>query len=177
MVNLDAELLKLWWEELEGLEKVCAERQKRQALRDAKLVAKCGHGDEKACLALRLATTGMGLSLLGRQVAHLHHLIRYALDIAVLDFHAKRDREGLLKLLRALPTPVRRWYLSEQGAPQRWCEEMLGELIEVLTKSRVEVKLTLSEEEALRAAALWGSEWRNKLREKLREALRAELSV
>jgi hypothetical protein len=174
MVSLDAELLKLWWEELEGLEKA---HVKHQALRDAKLVAKCGHGDEKACLALKLATTGIGLSLLGRQVAHLHHLVRYALDMAVIDFHAKRDREGLLKLLISLPVPVRRWYLSERGAPQRWCEEMLGELIEVLTKSRVELKLTLSEEEALRAATLWGSEWRNKLREKLREALRAELSV
>jgi hypothetical protein len=174
MVNLDAELLKLWWEELEALEKAQA---KHQALRDAKLVAKCGHGDEKACLALKLATTGIGLSLLGRQVAHLHHLIRYALDMAVLDFHAKRDREGLLKLLLSLPLPVRRWYLSEQGAPQRWCEEMLGETVEILTKSRVEVKLVLSEEEALRAIELWGSRWRDVLRERLREALRAELSV
>jgi len=168
------ELLALWWRELQLLQREEERRREARARRDAVLFARCGHGDEKACLALKLSQPWLPLS--ERAAARLLSRIRHALDMAVLDLHVRGDGEGLLRLLRALPPQLRRWYLGEDGVPQRWCRELLGEeVVEALRKSRAEVKVVLSDEEVLRAIELWGPEWREKLREAVREAVRERL--
>jgi hypothetical protein len=173
--ELPLELLALWWRELRLFQREEERRREARARRDARLIAKCGHGDEKACLALKLSPPSWR-PLSERAALHQLSQIRHALDMAVIGFHARGDGEGLLRLLRALPPQLRRWYFGEGDAPQRWCRELLGEeVVEALKRSRAEVKVVLSDEEVLRAIELWGAEWREKLREIAGRAVRERL--
>jgi hypothetical protein len=174
--ELGTELLKLWWEEVQTIERAHGDRRLR-VLRDERLFHKCSHGDEKACLAHRLLALEAHLPEVLRAVARLTSLIRYTLDMAALEAHARGDREGFLRLLLSLPPSLRRWWLTEEDdLSRRWARELLGDLFEIVTKSRVEVKVVLTSEEALRAIELWGADWREKLRETVREAVREQLT-
>jgi hypothetical protein len=175
-VEPPTELLKLWWEEVQSIESAHGERRST-ALREERLLAKCAHGDERACLAHKLLTLSPWFPETLRAAARLASLIRYAISMTALEAYMRGDREGFLRFLLSLPAALRRWWLTEEDdPPRRWARELLGDLFELMVKSRVEVKVVLTSEEALRAIELWGAEWREKLRETVRETIKERLA-
>jgi len=176
MREIPPELLGLWWREVEAIERACS-APRAVPLRERRLAARCGHGDDKACLALKLMASSPRLPEPLRAAARVTALILNRLETAALEAHVRGDREGLARLLLSLPPRLRRWWLGQEDSlAVRWVRELLGaEVAETLAKSRAEIKVVLTEEEVLRAVALWGPGWRERLRAAAREAVRAAL--
>jgi hypothetical protein len=81
----------------------------------------------------------------------------------------------ILNLLLGLSPELRRWYLQNcDNFYRSLLEKVLGkEAVEILSKTRVELKIVLNTEEALPLIKRFGKEWRERAREAVRKALKS----
>ena len=97
-------------------------------------------------------------------------LVRHTVTDFIYAFWRNRDAEGLLRFLLSLPAGVRRAVVEREGF-DTFLKLLPEEVLDVLKKSRVEVKVVLDVEEAVELALKYGSRWRDVVKDMIREAV------
>ena len=169
-------ILQMWFEELQEFEKLhkeAVERFKQKTL----LHVHRYHLTEPAGLLtdpaekLSDAYTDIYFSITSLLISSINRLI---IDIVTLCMLSNKDcSTDILDLLIELPPKLRRWYLQNSDFYRSYViEKVLGkEIVEVLSKTRVELKIVLDADEAIQLIRKFGKEWKEKTREVVRKAL------
>jgi hypothetical protein len=88
-----------------------------------------------------------------------------AIDAVYERCYARGDRDSFTSLFLQLPYKLRKWYL-EPPYRRKLVEAFVGsEVMEVMDKARVEVKVVVDVEDVIPLVKKYGSNWREKLRE------------
>jgi uncharacterized protein (DUF4415 family) len=139
-------------------------------------------GDMLVCLFWSVSSLELQMRFEDMVSTELERLITgtigwYILD-CYIDYNLKNDyacAEHLLTVFTKLSPRLRKWCL--QRIHREYLDalaKLLGsDVTEVLSKSRVEVKLVLDVEEVLPLVRRFGKEWREKVKEVFREALKS----
>jgi hypothetical protein len=112
---------------------------------------------------------------LERLQVELETLADRVLDGMFRWYYVRGDRGGFVSLFLRLPYKLRKQYL-EKPYVRRLIGEFVGpEMLEVLGKARVEVKVVLDVEDVIPLITAHGSGWRERLREIVRKAISIEV--
>jgi hypothetical protein len=112
---------------------------------------------------------------LERLQVELETLVDRVLDGMFRWYYVRGDRDGFVPLFLRLPYKLRKQYL-EKPYVRRLIGEFVGpEMLEVLGKARVEVKVVLDVEDVIPLITAHGSSWRERLREIVRKAINIEV--
>jgi len=176
MSNLDArdsiELAIIWYEEFQSLSGFT----EYMKVKFSHIMHKARHGDSAAKEFLRIHDTAFRTYLDNTGYAQekpLHPLeeIKTKLEtqaLILLDgirikHMVNGDAEGFISLFLRLPRGARRWYLGEPHR-RRLVRKIVGpELMEILEKDHVEIRVTLDVEEVIPLIIAYGRAWRYKL--------------
>jgi hypothetical protein len=97
-------------------------------------------------------------------------------DVMFERCYARGDRDGFISLFLRLPYKLRKHYLEEKPYVRRMIKEFVGpEMLEVLDKTRIEVKVIVDVEDVIPLIKTYGSNWREKLREVVRKVIEMEV--
>jgi hypothetical protein len=92
-----------------------------------------------------------------------------AIDTVYERCHARGDRDSFISLFLQLPYKLRKRYL-EPPYRRKLVEAFVGsEVMEVMGRARVEVKVVVDVEDVIPLVKKYGSNWREKLRELVRK--------
>jgi hypothetical protein len=112
---------------------------------------------------------------LERLQIELETLVDHVLDEMFRWFYVRGDRGGFVSLFLRLPYKLRKQYLEKPYVRQLIGEFVEPEMLEVLGKARVEVKVVLDVEDVIPLITAHGSSWRDRLREIVRKAVSIEV--
>jgi hypothetical protein len=163
----------LWWEEQKSIVKMNEARE----LAYKRIIELCRHGHVEFC---ELELYKLYFDIVERQEIPVRRdaivlatKARSIVNYTLLDAHVKKDADLMLKTLLSLPSDFRKHYIENISEPEKsWLRELLGdEVLELLKKSRVELKLVLSVDEVLPLVRRYGKEWREEARKLLEKAL------
>jgi hypothetical protein len=105
----------------------------------------------------------------------LETLAANVLDTAYMRCYARGDRDGFISLFLRLPYKLRKWYLDRPYA-KKMIEEFVGpEILEIMDKARIEVKVVVGVEDVIPLIKTYGSGWRERLKEIVRKAINIEV--
>jgi hypothetical protein len=108
---------------------------------------------------------------LERLQVKLETLLDSLLDEMFRWYYIRGDRDGFVSLFLRLPYKLRKHYLEKPYVRRLIGEFIEPEILEVLDKARVEVKVVLNVEDVIPLIKMYGSNWREKLREIVRTAI------
>jgi len=175
----DVGLATLWWEEYKVIERMLADRWERFE----RLYITCLHTNNEHCEAVfaqnsmhKVESTLPPLLLAAVKILSEAELI---INEILLEAYIKRDPNLALKTLLALPRDFRITFLDEMNESyETWLRQLLGsETLELLKKTRVELKLVLNVDEVLPLVQRYGEKWREEAKQLLRKALESEFSI
>lgn len=176
---IDIGLAVLWWEEYKSIERLLADRREKLD----RLFMSCLHSNDERCEALHVQTLisiieGPIPPLLLDAVGILTRAKEIINEI-LFNAHVRRDPGLAFRTLLALPRDFRASYLTELHEPLRtWLKKLLGdEALELLKKSRVELKLVLDVEDVLPMVQRYRDKWREEARRLLIKALEREFPI
>jgi len=176
---IDVGLASLWWEEYKSIERMLSDRREKLD----RLFMHCLHSNDERCEALHVQTH---ISIIEGPIPPLLldavRILTRAQEIIneiLLNADVKRDPDLALRTLLALPRDFRISYLTELHEPFRtWLRELLGsEVLELLKKNRVELKLVLDVDEVLPMVQRYKDKWREEARRLLIKALEREFPI
>ena len=176
---VDINLASLWWEEFKTIDQMFANRWERLE----RLYITCLHTNNEHCEAVfaqnsmhKVESTLPPLLLAAVKILSEAELI---INEILLEAYIKRDPNLALKTLLALPRDFRITLLDELNEPYKtWLSRLLGnEVLELLKKTRVELKLVLDIDEVLPMVERYGDKWREEAKQLLRKALESEFSI
>jgi hypothetical protein len=99
------------------------------------------------------------------------------IDVVYERCHARGDRDSFISLFLRLPYRLRKRYL-EPPYRRELVEAFVGsEVMEVMDKARVEVKVVVDVEDVIPLVKKYGGNWREKIREMIKEMIRREVGV
>jgi hypothetical protein len=169
----DVDLATLWWEEYKTIDQMFANRWERFE----RLYITCLHSHDKHCEAVfaqnsmhKIESTLPPLLLVAVKILSKAELI---INEILLEAYIKRDPNLALRTLMALPRDFRITLLDELNESYKtWLRQLLGnEVLELLKKTRVELKLVLNVDEVLPLVQRYGDKWREEAKQLLRKAL------
>jgi uncharacterized protein (DUF4415 family) len=178
-------VLELWFEELQTFEALVAEKRERLWKLLEQTFHRCNHGDRSSCLFWSVASLEPQMRFEDMVSTRLKTLITGTIGWFILDCYTRYNLENdcacvdyLLTVFTKLSPKLRKWCL--QHMYKEYLDalaKLLGsEVVDALSKSRVEVKLVLDVEEVLPLVRRFGKEWREKVKEAFREALKMVVS-
>jgi hypothetical protein len=176
-VITDISVAILWWEEYKVVERWYKLVSSERDTRFNRVVEMCRHLSREFCniayTEMYLATIGGSQDPLLRDANRLFTRAKNIIDFIIFDAHLKKDPNLALKTLLSLPRDFRIHYIENIHEPLRtWLRELLGdEVVDVLKKTRVELKIVLDVEDAVKLIQMYGSSWREKARELLKSVL------
>jgi hypothetical protein len=175
---VDTSVAALWWEEYNGVEDSLAERR----LKYDRMFERCLHHNDELCYAahiqMHISAIELPLEPQLRDAVRNYSRAKNIVDKIMFEAHVRNNTDLALKTLLSLPRDFRIHYIENMHEPLRtWIRQMLGdEVLELLKKTRVELKIVLDIEDAVRLVRLYGSNWRERARELLRKALETSQS-
>jgi uncharacterized protein (DUF4415 family) len=168
----------LWWEEYNCVEDSLAERK----LKYNRMFESCLHHNDELCyvahIQMHISAIELPLEPVLRDSLRNYSRAKNIIDKIMFEAHVRNNTDLALKTLLSLPRDFRIHYVSNLHEPLRtWIRQMLGdEVLELLKKSRVEIKIVLDVEDAVKLIRKYGKEWRERARELLRKALETSQS-
>ena len=157
------------------------------------LAHKANHGDIYALALFEIELAPVGLPpevfhvsnpflKLARVVEVIHSIMKYPLiyagkpeKLGEVVRKAKELRDKLVSEILKLKPNVRAKVVKEIGkwVPEKVFNEVFGvDAKEILSKTRIEVKIVLKPEEALKLARRYGKAWKQKIRERVEELVK-----
>ena len=170
-------VLELWFEEMQTFQALKAEEEKRFRVLLEKTFHRCNHGDKPACLFWDIISLELQRSSASIASFELEQVIVGAVGESIINCYIRYNmgkdstcRDNLLSVFMGMSPKLRRWCLQHLSSIYvEALAKLLGsEVVNVLSKTRVEIKLVLGVEEVLP----FGKEWREKAKEAFREALK-----
>ena len=182
MKNPDVPVLELWFEELQTFEALATEKREKLWKLLEQTFYECNHGDSSACLFWSISSLEPQMRFEDMVSAKLKTLITGTIGWYILDCYTRYNLENdytcvdyLLTVFTKLSPKLRKWCLQHMYKEELdTLSKLLGsEVVEVLGKSRVELKVVLDVVEVLPLIRRFGREWREKVEEVFREALKS----
>jgi hypothetical protein len=176
---IDVGIATLWWEESKAIEKNLANRNERLD----RLFMSCLHSDDERCEALHvltlLATIEIPRPPLLYSAITNETNAKLIIDEILFEAVVRGDPDLAFNTLLSLPRDFRISYLEELSETKKtWLNKLLGdEVIELLKKSRVELKIVLDLEDVLPMVRKHGQKWREEARQLLIKALEQEFPI